>query len=290
MYQTVCSTSIFRRITLANCLRFATIIAALCPLLSAATETNYDAPVYNNVSACAQGLAQPPFTTASLESENFTVVSWNIEKGKNPGWKDSLRRLAEPAEFVLIQEATFTDTMKEPKKSQFYWSFTPGYKTKKYRSGVLALSRNQPNLVCSLRVKEPWLSTPKSITVLRYNRGENKPALMVVNVHSVNFSVGVKAYKAQLEQVNKLLALHSGPVILAGDFNTWSKARMAVLDSIGDKNSMQAVEFQDDNRTKKFDHALDHMFVRGLRVKESTTEVVKTSDHNPISAKLEFIH
>ncbi len=40
--------------------------------------------------------------------------------------------------------------------------------------------------------------------------------LMVVNVHAVNFSLGVDVYSKQLLPIGDQIAHHSGPVIMAG--------------------------------------------------------------------------
>ena len=43
--------------------------------------------------------------------------------------------------------------------------------------------------------------------------------LMVVNIHAVNFSLGVDVYSKQLLPIGDQIAHHSGPIIMAGDFN-----------------------------------------------------------------------
>lgn len=53
--------------------------------------------------------------------------------------------------------------------------------------------------------------------------------LMVVNVHAVNFSLGVDVYSKQLLPIGDQIAHHSGPVIMAGDFNARSRPRMNAL-------------------------------------------------------------
>jgi endonuclease/exonuclease/phosphatase (EEP) superfamily protein YafD len=52
---------------------------------------------------------------------------------------------------------------------------------------------------------------------------------MVVNIHAVNFSLGVDVYSKQLLPIGDQIAHHSGPVIMAGDFNAWSRPRMNAL-------------------------------------------------------------
>jgi endonuclease/exonuclease/phosphatase (EEP) superfamily protein YafD len=44
--------------------------------------------------------------------------------------------------------------------------------------------------------------------------------LLIVNVHAVNFTLGMARLREQLEAVADVLTSHSGPVLLTGDFNT----------------------------------------------------------------------
>ena len=52
--------------------------------------------------------------------------------------------------------------------------------------------------------------------------------LMVVNLDVINF-VRIEAYKHELNRSLEALNGHLGPIILAGDFNTWSSARTHYL-------------------------------------------------------------
>lgn len=92
----------------------------------------------------------------------------------------------------------------------------------------MTLSAAHPVYCCPLREREPILRLAKSATVTVYPLPDTR-LLMVVNVHAVNFSLGVDVYSKQLLPIGDQIAHHSGPVIMAGDFNARSRPRMNAL-------------------------------------------------------------
>jgi endonuclease/exonuclease/phosphatase (EEP) superfamily protein YafD len=48
------------------------------------------------------------------------------------------------------------------------------------------------------------------------------------------------------------------------------------------------LSFDEDHRKRVFGHPLDHIYVRGLETIEATTTEVSSSDHNPMSARLQI--
>jgi endonuclease/exonuclease/phosphatase (EEP) superfamily protein YafD len=130
------------------------------------------------------------------------------------------------------------------------------------------------------------LRTPKATSIAAFALSGRDETLLVVNLHAVNFSFGLSDYKHQFHQVGRLLQGHEGPVILAGDFNTWHKRRMQVVDSLAESLDLQPVTFDDDTRMRFFGSALDHIYVRQLQLVNAETATVYTSDHNPLVAVL----
>jgi endonuclease/exonuclease/phosphatase (EEP) superfamily protein YafD len=49
---------------------------------------------------------------------------------------------------------------------------------------------------------------------------------------------------------------------------------------------MQPVEFSDDQRTRAFGRALDHIYVRGMQAQTARVITVSTSDHNALRVGL----
>ena len=54
------------------------------------------------------------------------------------------------------------------------------------------MSKATPLTQCSFRYSEPWLRTPKATNVTQYSLGGRDETLLVVNMHMVNFALGVR--------------------------------------------------------------------------------------------------
>jgi endonuclease/exonuclease/phosphatase (EEP) superfamily protein YafD len=89
-----------------------------------------------------------------------------------------------------------------------------------------------------------------------------------------------------LQQAEQLIARHHGPVIFCGDFNTWRAERHALLDQLLAALQLQALGFEDDQRTRVLGRHLDHIYVRGLQAKTAQSFNVASSDHNPMQVVL----
>ena len=107
---------------------------------------------------------------------------------------------------------------------------------------------------------------------------------MVLNMHAINF-VRISKFVDQLEQLHKALASHSGPVLLAGDFNTWNAKRMSLLRECVKQANLQEASMARRTHLRHLHQHLDHVFYRGLSLWsiESLAEI-DSSDHAPIKA------
>src|SRR5262249_26992161 len=114
----------------------------------------------------------------------------------------------------------------------------------------------------------------------------NPSTLVVVNVHAINFTLSIDAYRAQFAALGNVLAMHDGPIILAGDLNTWSTARQEAVGDVARRFGLTGVTFDDDQRALFFGNQLDHIYIRGLRVLASSAIAVTSSDHNPVAVTL----
>lgn len=252
------------------------------------TEANHNAAQYNSVDTCSNAVDTPVSDdfSAVLNSDKITLISWNIEKGHNTGWKSELKDMAKDAQLVLLQEAVFIDEMKDSSERAIYWSFSHGYKTEGYHSGIMTLSSIEPDLICSFQRLEPWLRSPKIASITRFQLTKSTSPLLVVNIHQINFTLGTNDFAQQLEDISKILNAHQGPIILSGDFNNWSQARLNILNKMTTALSLSPVRFSPDYRRKELGYYLDHIFTRGFNVEESYTIEVDTSDHNPLITTL----
>ena len=221
-----------------------------------------------------------------LNTDEIRVVSWNMQKKSIPNWRADYSRLTDGRDLILIQEASLrVDTVGDLPAAP-HWSFAPGYRTDDSISGVLTLSSIQPLARCSFVNIEPFLRTPKATSITQFALQDHDETLLVVNVHAVNFSLGLGSYKRQFAQIIDVLEGHQGPIILSGDLNTWRAGRTQTIDAMAEELKLVAIEFSDDNRTRFFGSPLDHIYVRGLSATSSDSSVVTSSDHNPLTVTL----
>jgi endonuclease/exonuclease/phosphatase (EEP) superfamily protein YafD len=220
--------------------------------------------------------------------QHFSVLIWNLQKAQQPGLLPELKALAADKDLLLLQEATLSPLLidKIERKHRLY--FAPGYQTAAQDTGVLTASRVEPIGRCNLSSMEPLLRTPKATALSLYAIAGSEQTLLVINIHGVNFSIGTEALRAQLQQSIDWISRHQGPIVFAGDFNTWSDERQALVDDYAGQLGLQPLLFRQDFRTTVFDRALDHIYVRGLTVIETSTIETTTSDHNPLMAKLMY--
>jgi len=106
--------------------------------------------------------------------------------------------------------------------------------------------------------------------------------LLVANIHAINFTTNHSAFKKQNDRIESLLNAHPGPMIVAGDFNTWSKGRMSRVNAMTERLGLTAVKF-DDNRTRVFGQSIDHVYYRGLESTYAQASTTTASDHNPLA-------
>lgn len=241
----------------------------------------------HEVESCRQLLDSAPLgSAAGLNASEIRLVSWNMQKKSLPNWRADYSRLTDGRDLILIQEASLrVDTIGDLPAAP-HWSFAPGYRTDDSITGVLTLSRTQPLARCSFANTEPLLRTPKATSITQFALQDSDETLLVVNVHAVNFSLGLGSYKRQFKQISDVLERHQGPIIFSGDLNTWRAGRTQTIEAMASKLGLSAVEFSDDNRKRFFGSPLDHIYVRGLSATHSDSSVVTSSDHNPMTVTL----
>lgn len=219
-----------------------------------------------------------------LDPGNIRLLSWNTQKGTKREWLSEFEGIRGDRTLVLLQEAIPEHYRRSHETQTPYRSFAPGFFSPSGLTGVLTLSAVEPLTQCHLENREPWLRTAKATNVTEYGLQGTEKTLAVVNVHAINFSLGIAAYAKQLEQIATVLDAHEGPVIVSGDFNTWSHNRLATLERMAHESGLKSLTIANDRRSTFFGYPVDHVFVRGLQTVAATTPAVTTSDHNPILA------
>lgn len=149
----------------------------------------------------------------------YSDLVWNIYKQQRAEWLSVLKNYGKDAHLVLLQEAQTTPELVQFATANYLAADqVPAFVLPQHPSGVMTLSAAHPVYCCPLREREPILRLAKSALVTVYPLPDTR-LLMVVNIHAVNFSLGVDVYSKQLLPIGDQIAHHSGPVIMAGDFN-----------------------------------------------------------------------
>nr|WP_086941234.1 endonuclease/exonuclease/phosphatase family protein [Thaumasiovibrio occultus] len=217
------------------------------------------------------------------------VAVWNIYKGNKPGWREELNRYAANADLVLLQEASLTEDFRSYlEQTSYKVSMANAFSFFETTAGVLNLSRNAALSTCAYLTTEPWLKLPKSALYAKFPLS-NGETLVVVNLHGINFTIGTEQYQAQLDKLAQALANHEGPMIVAGDFNTWRKGRQEVVEAFAARLSLRQAAFAQDHRIRVLGRPLDHLYYRGLHLVSAHSTQSEASDHNPLIAELALI-
>lgn len=264
------------------------LVVAVLLLPPALPEAN-SRTLLDKAQACADHLGQLPVAEGQVLSGPLDILSWNIQKASNDGWLEDLLELGAGAHLTFIQEAAIHAQLGEIRPTgPLYQSFSQGYTTESLSTGVMTLSTHAPTMQCNFSRVEPWLGTPKTATVTEHALEGRDDRLLAINLHAVNFTLGVADLQEQLRPLSTLLASHKGPAILAGDFNTWSVSRQQAVDQMLAGLGLRPVIFQPDLRTTTFGKALDHIYVRGLETEYAEVIPVSSSDHNALRARFRF--
>ncbi|MGW9996272.1 endonuclease/exonuclease/phosphatase (EEP) superfamily protein YafD [Pantoea piersonii] len=227
------------------------------------------------------GQALPPGAPLSPDA-HLKVLVWNIFKQQRADWMSVLQGFGKDAHLVLLQEAQTTPELVQFATSNYLAADqVPAFVLPQHPSGVMTLASAHPVYCCPLREREPLLRLAKSALVTAYPLPTGD-MLMVVNIHAVNFSLGIDVYSKQLGPIGEQILHHKGPVIMAGDFNAWSRQRIHALYRFAREMALKEVRFTDDHRRKAFGRPLDFVFYREMNVSKASVLVTRASDHNPL--------
>lgn len=226
-------------------------------------------------------------TAQALDGNAIHLITWNVHKQGDPGWDRDLARFAAASDVVLLQEAVLQPSLREIiEGAGMRWVMASSFIYSDADIGVVTGSRKVPLATCTQRAVEPLIRIPKSGMITWYRLAGRDETLAVVNVHAINFALLLDGYRDQLESLGKALADHPGPIVFAGDLNTWTDARDDIMRAVAQRLGMKEVEFKEDKRTLFMGKQLDHIYVRGLDVVDAEAIPVESSDHNPVRATL----
>ncbi|MEE4315112.1 MAG: endonuclease/exonuclease/phosphatase family protein [Desulfofustis sp.] len=219
-----------------------------------------------------------------IDPAGFSVFSWNTHKGDDPEWQRDLVSLGNDADIVLLQEAALGENLRaQLSLMDLDWQLAPAFHSAAGETGVMSISPVRPHDYCALRETEPIIRIPKMALTSTYPLHGTSEVLLVVNVHVVNFTLALDSVRSQIDEIKEMIRSHRGPVVVAGDFNTWSEARLELIDSAMAALDLQPVAFHPDHRSRFFNRTVDAVYCRGLEVVSARSYPVQSSDHNPLS-------
>ncbi|MCE0556678.1 endonuclease/exonuclease/phosphatase family protein [Motilimonas sp. E26] len=240
---------------------------------------------YSSVS-CPQWQTLPlsniSFAREALPSR-FKLIVWNIYKYQAPQWQATLDKLSKNADLLLLQEA------KGNKEINQYWltrgwygELANAFQIGDSTFGVQTLAKVMAQKVCVNLTAEPYIRFPKSTLAVTYPwQGSDLP-LLVINIHGINFTLGTETLKAQLSPLLRAVDAHKGPVIVAGDLNTWSQDRIDLVERSFIALGLRSVNLEPDHRLRVMGMPLDHVYFRGLNVERAFSSLDPGSDHQPL--------
>ncbi|HFB53665.1 MAG TPA: endonuclease/exonuclease/phosphatase family protein [Sulfurimonas autotrophica] len=222
----------------------------------------------------------------------FSLLLWNIHKeNQKQHFKKHFHALLQkyPSDILLFQE------VKHPKKAAFFfenysYSLAANIETRQNSFGVMTAA------LCSFDTVSPALSTKKELGFISHksflisqHRLCDGSFLTLVNIHAINF-VSNKSFDHEIQRLKTEVAKLDGALILAGDFNTWSKQRQRRLQSFAQELNLSKLSLENSHHVKKiFTQSIDHIYYRGLKAMHATAiDTQRISDHNPIHALFEL--
>ena len=237
---------------------------------------------------------QPKKSPISTQSElthlpdPFSLICWNLHKidfsQLQPRNIEQLLGI-EDMHVLSLQEARVQKDQSHCFGLPFMMS--PNIQTRSNTFGAITASAYQQKTHHQFitRSRELGFTTHKSAITTQFLLTDNS-TLTHVNIHAINF-VPLMIFKRELQLLLKSIQSIEGPLILSGDFNTWNKARVKVLNKSTQKLGLTQVKFDDQKPIKTLNRQpLDHVFYRGLKLLDSRAiNVPKISDHNPIIAQ-----
>lgn len=224
---------------------------------------------------------------------SIKVLLWNVFKCKMQGWHEHFESLVENKDLVLLQEAVLNSPFDQHFESsnEHQWIMARSFKHVKsnietgVKTGASAVAKDYR--FASSYHSEPITQTRKMSLASEYELQGYSHPLLVINAHMINF-VSTNKFVAHLDVVFQALRGHKGPVLVAGDFNTWNNQRLRHLKTIAASFSLKEVNITRRPRLNHMFKHLDHIFYRGLEVsKVQVHSDITSSDHYPISLSLQ---
>ena len=227
-------------------------------------------------------------TRKALDPKSIRILNWNMYKGSNSSWEPDFLALTSNVDIALLQEAYLDNKMSRVFRDH------PSMRLEMATSFILASRGYVPSgtaIGSSVKMsdlgyrisvpREPVINTPKVVAYAKFPIQGTDKELLTLTIHAVNF-VSSKKLMIQLEDIAKIVRAHKGPVVWAGDFNTWSKKKTRLMRELMARLNLTEAPFGP-GRMKVFGKVLDYVFYKGLELNDSyVLPDVKGADHKPL--------
>jgi endonuclease/exonuclease/phosphatase (EEP) superfamily protein YafD len=231
-----------------------------------------------------------------LLGPNINILLWNVFKCGKKKWREDFLKLMDNKDVILLQEAILNSPFDPHFNSSLkhQWIMARSFRNVKtnIETGVKTgstVSANKHYFAAS-KHSEPISNTKKMLLATVYPLVTSGQSLLVLNCHIINF-VSFKKFRAHLKQVFQTLEHHTGPILLAGDFNTWNRKRLKYFTEQALSFSLQEVEMKRQPRLNHLFQHLDHVYCRGLEIIDTLVHTdIHSSDHYPISLSLRTLN
>jgi len=193
------------------------------------------------------------------------VLCWNSAKLtlKKP-YKELLKSLItdEGIDILLLQEVK-KNLATELDISYYSYILSPNIQTRRHVFGFLSAFKSSCEDVLTLLTKKRELAyATHKVTLITKHKISQLNRLMIANLHAINFVKNSDFYN-ELNNIIAIVKFHKGPIIVAGDFNTWNVKRVNYLKEFTHDLSLKEVVFSDNKHVKKvFTNSLDYIFYK----------------------------
>ncbi|PIP88676.1 MAG: hypothetical protein COW01_14145 [Bdellovibrionales bacterium CG12_big_fil_rev_8_21_14_0_65_38_15] len=232
----------------------------------------------------------------SLNPKHINVLVWNIYKGGLLSWRIDLQRFTQNRDLVILQEGILNNDMRAEldasHRHEFIFATSFTYKSSGHATGVVTGSTAAPIDTHYMRSigREIIGFSPKMVLITKYALTGMTKELMVINIHALN-TVSWKKLATQVIDALRVAKGHEGPVLFAGDFNSWSKKKEAFVLRAMKRAGFKNVELKlQDQRLHVFGRPVDYIFTKGLKTHWAEVVVdAMGSDHKPLAGIFEVI-
>ena len=222
----------------------------------------------------------------AFTEDHIRIAVWNMCKGAGGLlFEHDYRSLLYRSDLLLAQEALLSKrSIRTFGERGFETIHAASYKRRDgLRDGVMTVSRVRScdavsRVIC--KYPEPIFKTPKAALIKYFPIKGHSERLLVINVHATLIRF-VAAAVEEMQHLLEHIPLHHGPMLLAGDFNTFTPAYLRAVAGVLSSIGLEYVPIPNDPRPRT--QALDQVFCRGLDVKHVEIDTtVRNSDHFPI--------